>query len=164
MGWAFCGEDSQGREIGYAIAATCDHPGCNERIDRGLSYACGGEHGVTEWSCERYFCPSPRDRPDAPVYWDDRRQLWAYQDTKWPVINMKGGPETGWGLVPGPDGEPVFGEYEVTTDGYKESVEVSKERDIHKGVTRYEVKRKLTCKTCGRDWPDHDQSCPLYKP
>lgn len=61
MGWAHCGTDSDGREIGYAVEATCDHPGCEAKIDRGLSYACGGMHGE-EWPkgggicCEKYFC------------------------------------------------------------------------------------------------------------
>jgi hypothetical protein len=45
MGWANCGEDSRGRPIGYAWEATCDRPGCNAKIDRGLAYACGGMHG-----------------------------------------------------------------------------------------------------------------------
>lgn len=62
MGWANCGEDSKGRPIGYAHEATCDAPGCNEKIDRGLSFACGGMHGTDDQygfggiSCERYFC------------------------------------------------------------------------------------------------------------
>lgn len=56
MGWSSCGTDSTGRPIGYAHPATCDHPGCDITIDRGLSYACGGEHGETEYSCEGYFC------------------------------------------------------------------------------------------------------------
>jgi len=57
MGWANCGEDSKGRKIGYAIEAFCDHPGCTETIDRGLSYACGGMHGVgPDGACEGYFC------------------------------------------------------------------------------------------------------------
>jgi len=41
MGWANCGTDSNGRPIGYAHEATCDHPECNAAIHRGLSYACG---------------------------------------------------------------------------------------------------------------------------
>ena len=57
MGWSHCGTDSEGREIGYGIEATCDHPGCHAEITRGLSYACGGWHGETDFSCERYFCP-----------------------------------------------------------------------------------------------------------
>lgn len=57
MGWANCGQDSKGRNIGYAHSATCDHPGCKKRIDRGLSYACGGMHGTGEgFQCEGYFC------------------------------------------------------------------------------------------------------------
>src|SRR4051812_43469673 len=55
MGWANCGTDSKGRRIGYAVPATCDQPGCKARIDRGLSYACGGMHGTSD-GCERYFC------------------------------------------------------------------------------------------------------------
>lgn len=61
MGWANCGTDSKGRDIGYAFEATCDHPGCKEKIDRGLAYACGGMHGEYDrdggyYACEGYFC------------------------------------------------------------------------------------------------------------
>ncbi len=70
MGWAYCGEDSQGREIGYAIQGQCDHQGCSKRIYRGVSSACGQMHGThdvrggdssIEWgdyNCEKYFCDS----------------------------------------------------------------------------------------------------------
>lgn len=57
MGWADCGTDSKGRPIGYVHLATCDHPGCNAEIDRGLSYACGGMHGQADVYCEGYYCP-----------------------------------------------------------------------------------------------------------
>lgn len=56
MGWADCGKDSHGRKIGYAISETCDHPKCKKKINRGLSYACGGMHGAGEYMCEGYFC------------------------------------------------------------------------------------------------------------
>jgi hypothetical protein len=56
MGWSDCGTDSNGRPIGYVFGATCDHEGCNRKIDRGLSRACGGMHGEGEWMCEKYFC------------------------------------------------------------------------------------------------------------
>jgi len=56
MGWAHCGKDSKGRDMGYAIEATCDHPECDKEIDRGLDFACGGMHGEDEVSCENYFC------------------------------------------------------------------------------------------------------------
>ena len=56
MGWGNCGLDSQGRPIGYLFEATCDHPGCNEQINRGLSYACGEMHGNADSGCDKYFC------------------------------------------------------------------------------------------------------------
>ena len=60
MGWAHCGQDNKGREIGYAIEAICDEPGCTVEIDRGLAYACGGMHGIGgmrgDVGCEGYFC------------------------------------------------------------------------------------------------------------
>ncbi len=56
MGWVNCGEDSDGRPIGYAHQATCDHEGCEKDIHRGLSYACGGMHGQDVYGCEKYFC------------------------------------------------------------------------------------------------------------
>lgn len=56
MGWADCGTDGDGRPIGYAFEATCDHPGCDEKIHRGLAYACGNMHGETEYGCHKYFC------------------------------------------------------------------------------------------------------------
>jgi hypothetical protein len=71
VGWANCGEDSKGRPIGYAHPATCDHPGCNAKIDRGLSYACGGMHGEggvkqDDYGCEGYFCPEHLLITDCP--------------------------------------------------------------------------------------------------
>ena len=59
MGWAHCGLDSKGREIGYAIATTCDEPECAAEIDRGLAYACGGMHGqagyAVMWAAKAIF-------------------------------------------------------------------------------------------------------------
>ena len=51
-----CGTDSKGRSIGYAHEATCDYPGCDKKIDRGLAYTCGGMHGEFDIYCESYFC------------------------------------------------------------------------------------------------------------
>lgn len=46
-----------GKEAGYGVSATCEHPGCSAEIDRGMSYACGGEAGDQGGcSCEGYFC------------------------------------------------------------------------------------------------------------
>lgn len=55
MGWSL-GVNSEGRDVGYSVPATCDHPGCETDIDRGISYVCGcapegGDHG-----CGLFFC------------------------------------------------------------------------------------------------------------
>jgi len=55
MGWGY-GINSEGREIGYDVSATCDHPDCNEEIHRGLAYVCGDMHDASDNSCGRYFC------------------------------------------------------------------------------------------------------------
>jgi hypothetical protein len=57
MGWSDCGTDSLGRPIGYSHEATCDYPGCDKKIARGLAYACGSVHGFNgDDCCEGYFC------------------------------------------------------------------------------------------------------------
>lgn len=63
MGYA-TGQNNNGREIGYGVEATCDHPGCNVVIDRGIAYCCGGDEGPgnagmdDEPYCGGYFCAS----------------------------------------------------------------------------------------------------------
>ena len=51
MSWAVGSID--GRWIGYGVPAECDHPKCDEAIDRGLAYRCGdlGDEG-----CDLFFC------------------------------------------------------------------------------------------------------------
>lgn len=66
MGWAFCGTDYYGREIGYGIEATCDKRGCDELIDRGLGCICGDmHHGPFDMApgCGRYYCEDHRGWP-----------------------------------------------------------------------------------------------------
>lgn len=59
MGWSYgigpAGRHA-GEEIGYGVDAICDEPGCDTRIDRGLAYACGDQHGSSDTSCGGYFC------------------------------------------------------------------------------------------------------------
>lgn len=57
MGWSY-GINIEGREVGYSVEATCDLDGCEEKIDRGLAYVCGGMHDGDEHGCGRYFCAS----------------------------------------------------------------------------------------------------------
>lgn len=47
------------RDIGYGVPAPCDHPECNEIIDRGMGYACceGFNHSA---NCKGYFCEEHR--------------------------------------------------------------------------------------------------------
>ena len=40
---------------GYGVPTICEHPDCNKEIDRGMSYACGGEP-FSEYGCDMYFC------------------------------------------------------------------------------------------------------------
>lgn len=56
MGWSLGYDDRWNRDVGYGVPATCDHPGCNEKIDRGLSYVCGSEPHGGEHGCGLHFC------------------------------------------------------------------------------------------------------------
>lgn len=44
---------------GYGVPAVCEQPECDAKIDRGVSYACGGEP-FSEHGCDRYFCGKHR--------------------------------------------------------------------------------------------------------
>lgn len=80
MGWSIGYDEKWKRDIGYGVPAYCDHPGCEEVIDRGLAYVCcdaepyGGEHGCGLFFCLQHnggdseckhegFTPAP-DHPD----------------------------------------------------------------------------------------------------
>ena len=45
---------------GYGVPAICEFPDCNEEIDRGISFACGGEP-FSQYGCDRYFCEKHRN-------------------------------------------------------------------------------------------------------
>lgn len=48
---------ADGREAGYSVTDVCNEPDvCNEKIDRGLGYLCGGTPGGDEYGCGGYFC------------------------------------------------------------------------------------------------------------
>ena len=55
MGWAIGYDGYWKRDIGYGVPAICDHPDCNNPIDRGLAYVCGGEPYGGD-GCGLYFC------------------------------------------------------------------------------------------------------------
>lgn len=54
MGYSI-GTGRNGRDIGYGVPAICDSPKCSKRIDRGMSYCCGG-YGQSDMGCGLYFC------------------------------------------------------------------------------------------------------------
>lgn len=56
MSWAVGFDTRWKRDIGYGVPAYCDHPGCMAKIDRGLSYVCGGDTYGGERGCGLYFC------------------------------------------------------------------------------------------------------------
>ena len=56
MGWAIGYDSNWQRDIGYGVPCICDYPKCNKKIDRGISYVCGGEPYGGEEGCGLYFC------------------------------------------------------------------------------------------------------------
>jgi hypothetical protein len=56
MGWSIGWDQEHDRDIGYGVPALCDHPKCNEEIDRGLSYVCGGQPYGGDIGCGLFFC------------------------------------------------------------------------------------------------------------
>lgn len=56
MSWSVGYDENWMRDVGYGVPATCDHPGCGKRIDRGLSHVCGGDMFGGERGCGLFFC------------------------------------------------------------------------------------------------------------
>jgi len=56
MGWSIGFDTKWNRDIGYGVPCTCDHPDCDEEIDRGLNYVCGGEPYGGDMGCGLFFC------------------------------------------------------------------------------------------------------------
>jgi hypothetical protein len=56
MGWEIGFDEQWKRDIGYGVPSICDHPDCSEKIDRGLSYVCGGDAYGGARGCGLYFC------------------------------------------------------------------------------------------------------------
>jgi hypothetical protein len=56
MGWSLGYDESWSRDVGYGVPSICDQPECGAKIDRGLSYACGGEPFGGEFGCGLFFC------------------------------------------------------------------------------------------------------------
>lgn len=59
MSWAIGYDDKNHRDIGYGVPAKCDYPDCEEMINRGLGYVCGGDFG-----CGLFFCSEHRNHTE----------------------------------------------------------------------------------------------------
>ncbi len=57
---------------GYGVPCVCEYPNCKKRIDRGVSYACGGEP-FSEHGCDRYFCEKHLEYR----YWEGEEGDWC---------------------------------------------------------------------------------------
>jgi len=56
MGWSVGYDSNHKRDVGYGVPSICDHPDCNEEINRGLGYVCGGDVYGGEHGCGLFFC------------------------------------------------------------------------------------------------------------
>lgn len=54
MSWAVGFDSNWNRFIGYGVPAFCDHPGCTEKIDRGVAHVCEGRENDN--GCGLHFC------------------------------------------------------------------------------------------------------------
>lgn len=116
MSWSIGFDSKWQRDIGYGVPAVCDHPECNEEIDRGLSFVCGGEPYGGDRGCGLFFCEkhlnhheklpqlccrcSPRIRkpftakPDTPEWinhklTDESWDVWRFENPEWVAENTK---------------------------------------------------------------------------
>lgn len=71
MGWSIGYDDNHKRDIGYGVPAYCDHPDCNEEIDRGLSHVCGSEPYGGQYGCGLYFCKEHLHFHEDDMEWID---------------------------------------------------------------------------------------------
>lgn len=56
MSWAIGYDVNWQRDIGYGVPSRCDHPDCEQIIDRGLGYVCGSDPYGGERGCGLFFC------------------------------------------------------------------------------------------------------------
>lgn len=56
MGWGIGYCEKTKRDVGYGVPGSCDHPDCDQEINRGLSYVCGGNPFGGDRGCGLYFC------------------------------------------------------------------------------------------------------------
>lgn len=74
MGWSIGYDTNWERDIGYGVPAVCDHPDCDEEIDRGLSYVCGGDAYGGDHGCGLFFCDNHLNAVPVPVGEEDENE------------------------------------------------------------------------------------------
>jgi hypothetical protein len=50
------GQLADGTQVGYGVESVCHHPDCEDQIDKGLGYVCGGMHEGGDHGCGNYYC------------------------------------------------------------------------------------------------------------
>lgn len=56
MYWAIGFDENWNRDVGFDVPSICDHPNCNNAINRGIDHVCGGEPYGGDSHCGLYFC------------------------------------------------------------------------------------------------------------
>jgi hypothetical protein len=91
MGYSIGYDSDLQRDIGYGVPTYCEHPECNQEIDRGMAFACGGD---PDSGCGRYFCEKhgggykcercAKSRQPFPVKQDHPQWMrWKLRDSSW---------------------------------------------------------------------------------
>lgn len=86
MGYAVYGHRAYNdRFAGYGVPALCDFPGCDEKIHRGVSFACGNDPDAT---CGKYFCGKHLQYEPSNLKIEDLEQWYkkadSEEETTWP--------------------------------------------------------------------------------
>lgn len=56
MYWAIGYDEHWNRDVGFDVPGVCDHPDCNNAINRGMDHVCGSEPYGGDSNCGLYFC------------------------------------------------------------------------------------------------------------
>jgi hypothetical protein len=70
------------------VPAYCDHPDCNEEIDRGLAYVCSNQEPMGGDGCGLYFC----DKHLSSVNGCERCEAWWGEDDDGNDVQLDDGP------------------------------------------------------------------------